>query len=104
MNLTIWDIDASAWDTSGNDGYWMGVGFGGKVMAGTDIIICGFTYTNNNQVDKFKCTDNKAIGRYYPPLDPIQNADDVNCSTSYYDVNGRTLGFFTARFERLLDT
>ena len=40
MTLSVEGVDMSTWDTSGNYGYWVGVGFGYTVMANSDIILC----------------------------------------------------------------
>ena len=40
VTLTIANVDASAWDTQGEMGYWIGIGFGQTVMANSDIVLC----------------------------------------------------------------
>ena len=104
MTLTKSNIDASTWDTQGEMGYWLGVGFGKGEMAGSDIVLCEFLYTNNAATDKFKCTDRKATGNSLPPTD-LDNVDDVDTAATYTtNGSGKKIASLSATFERILDT
>ena len=102
--LTIGNVDASSWDLQGEMGYWIGVGFGTTAMAGSDIVLCQFRHTGNNNVDKFLCSDRKSSGRSMPVEDAEDNVDDIETIATYATVNGKQIATLKATFDRLLDT
>ena len=52
MSLRLYDIDYSNWAVNGQDGVWVGVGWGSTVMAGSDITMCDFKLSSvSNNVD-----------------------------------------------------
>ena len=71
MTLTIINVNATAWDSQGEQGYWLSVGFGKTVMIGSDIVLCQLKFTNNTAVDKFLCSDRYATGRSLPLEDDL---------------------------------
>ena len=69
VNLTRKNIDITQWTTTNGEwGYWLGIGFGTKVMAGADIVLCTFKYTNQDS-DMFSCTDSFANYNSQPTPD-----------------------------------
>jgi hypothetical protein len=40
MTLKAVTVDVSTWDTQGEMGYWLGVGFGQTTMLNSDIVLC----------------------------------------------------------------
>jgi hypothetical protein len=64
VTLKVNTVDASTWDTQGEMGYWLGIGFGETKMLNSDIVLCLFKYTNNANVDKFLCQDSNATVKY----------------------------------------
>ena len=96
MSLSIQNVNATTWDTQGEMGYWVGVGFGTTAMAGSDIVLCQFKHTGNNAVDKFLCSDRKATARALPAEDPLDNVDDINTAITYTTVGGVKYAALTA--------
>ena len=47
-------IDFSNWTIDGQQGFWMGLGFGNSNMNGTDMITCSIPFTNTDN-DTFIC-------------------------------------------------
>lgn len=45
VTLRIKGLDYSTWSDQGSDGAWLGVGFGGTKMMGSDIVMCQFKFT-----------------------------------------------------------
>ena len=73
-------------------------------MAGSDVVLCEFLYTNNAFTDKFKCTDRMATGNSLPPTD-IDNVDDVDTAATFSTTGaGKKIVTLSATFERNLDT
>ena len=104
MTLDITGVNATAWDTQGEMGYWLAIGLGKTVMKNSDIILCQFKYTGNTATDKFLCQDRNATGYFLPPLDTIDNVDDVDTTLTMTTVGSQKTAQLTAVFERLLDT
>ena len=69
INLSVVNVNASAWNNQGETGYWLGIGFGQKLMNGADVVMCAFQYSGNSAVDQFLCTDNTATGYTLPSID-----------------------------------
>lgn len=44
--LRLEDYDISSWATQGQNGIWLGIGFGSTSMVNADDAICKFTYSN----------------------------------------------------------
>jgi hypothetical protein len=104
MKLIIDNVNATAWDNQGEMGYWVGVGFGKTVMAGSDIVLCQFKNTGNTAVDKFLCQDRNATGRGLPPVDAVDNIFDNATAVTFTTVGSLKLAKLEATFDRLLDT
>ena len=102
MTLTIQDVDIKGWTTKdGSFGYWTGIGFGKKQMAGSDIIMCTFRFFNSTN-DKFVCVDSFANFNSRPTPDLKDNVVDIETKTSYdFRTNLTTL---TAVFEKPLQS
>ena len=62
------ELDITSWSVQGNNGLWMGIGFGSSIMSGSDISLCRIAYTNQS-TDAFVCEDRYATGRSTPILD-----------------------------------
>ncbi len=104
VTLTIENVDSTNWDTQGEMGYWLGIGFGNLWMAGSDIVLCQLKYTDNSAVDKFLCSDRKSSGHSMPAEDSIDNVDDISTSVTITTVNSKKNAVLVATFDRLLDT
>ena len=104
MTLDITGVNATAWDTQGEMGYWLAVGFGKTVMKNSDIILCQYKYTGNTVTDKFLCSDRNATGYSLPPLDGIDNVDDISTAFNLVTVGSQKTAQLTVVFERNLDT
>ena len=104
VTLDITNVNMTAWDTQGEMGYWVGIGFGKTVMKNSDIILCQYKYTGNSATDKFLCSDRNATGYSLPPLDAIDNVDDISTNFVMTTVGNLKTAQLTAVFERNLDT
>ena len=52
MSLRLYEVDYSNWALNGQNGVWVGVGWGSDKMAGSDIIMCNFKLSSaSNNVD-----------------------------------------------------
>lgn len=71
-------------------------------MAGSDIVICEYSYTNSSSSDVFTCTDRYATKESLPSLDTTKNSVDIETGFyQYYDViDGKMYGYFEAVFDR----
>ena len=78
FTLTLEDVDITNWKTQGQDGIWLGIGYGKSVMDGADIVQCEFKYTNNPTVDKFNCNDRYGVAKNAPIFDSIRNTIDIS--------------------------
>jgi hypothetical protein len=85
-------------------GYWLGIGFGQSVMSGSDVVICSFKNSGNPTADKFFCSDRKATGHGLPPLDAVDNVDDIDTSVTFTTIGTDTFATLEATFDRLVDT
>ena len=45
VKLIMNNVDATTWNSQGEMGYWIGIGFGSAIMDGSDIVICQFKNT-----------------------------------------------------------
>lgn len=55
--LNITNVPLSGLTTDGTQGLYMGFGFNGTAMAGTDATVCQLLYTGNANSDSFRCID-----------------------------------------------
>lgn len=101
ITLRIKNLDYSTWSTQGQDGVWLGIGFGANVMLGTDIIMCQFLYSGKD-TDKFVCTDRMANAYAMPTIDTQDDVHDVLTQTEYDPVT-KTCEL-AATFKRKIDT
>ena len=97
------NVDATTWNTQGEMGYWLGIGFGSTMMDGSDIVICQFKNTGQAS-DKFMCTDRKSNGYSTPALDEVDNVDDVDTVATFRTVGSKKLVDLSVTFDRLVDT
>jgi hypothetical protein len=98
MTLSITGVDTSAWTTDGSYGYWLAVGFGTKVMTGSDIVLCALYYTNSGST--FTCDDRSSSGYSRPTLDTTNNVVSYSSSNTF----GSGTASLSATFTRLLNT
>jgi len=61
FTLRLEDVDITNWKTQGQDGVWLGLGYGKTVMLDADITQCELRYTNNPKTDKFNCNDRYGV-------------------------------------------
>jgi hypothetical protein len=47
----------TGWNSQGEIGYWMGIGFGSSTMTMADIAICTLRFTGLTSDDQFFCSD-----------------------------------------------
>ena len=102
IKLTITDLDYSSWSTQGQDGVWLGIGFGSDVMSGADIIQCQFLFSGISASNNFICSDRIGTTQSNPGLDSVKDVTDIETTRSYDDVN--KLATLSAKFSRKLDT
>jgi len=106
VTLRVKNIDFKNWGTSGADGAWVGIGFGGRDMNKVDVVMCEFHFRGTTANDVFLCFDKYASGFGSPTTDTRQDVNDVATEKSYYISNDQTTktATLTAVFDRLLDT
>eukprot|EP00347_Sterkiella_histriomuscorum_P019931 403339755 len=103
ITLRIKNLDYSTWSTQGQDGVWLGIGFGANVMLGTDIIMCQFLFSGiASTADKFICTDRVANEYALPTVDNQDDVDDV-LTQVLFDPITKTCEL-AATFKRKLNT
>ena len=61
FHLRLDGVDISNWTNSGQNGIWLGLGFGSSVMLNTTMIQCQLMYTGNKAIDKFICNDRYGV-------------------------------------------
>lgn len=105
FTLRLEDYDISNWRTQGQDGIWLGIGYGGIVMDGADITQCEFKYTNNPNVDKFICNDRYGVAKNAPIYDSLRNTIDISTQVIKKNVSSTvTTATFIATFDRPVNT
>ena len=102
VTLKVNTVDASTWDTQGEMGYWLGIGFGETKMLNSDIVLCLFKYTNNANVDKFLCQDSNATVKYSQPV--LDAMDNIDNEVTVFSMGANKKADLQVTFERLLDT
>ena len=53
-------FDISNWSNQGQNGIWLGIGWGQEIMNGSEVAQCQLSYSNNTNNDKFVCNDRYA--------------------------------------------
>ncbi|CDW84983.1 UNKNOWN [Stylonychia lemnae] len=76
ITLRMKDLDITSWRTQGDNGLWMGIGFGSTQMAGSDLALCTIAYTNSSQ-DSFVCEDRYSEARGQTILDQSRQIVDL---------------------------
>lgn len=94
------DVVATTWDTQGEMGYWLSIGFGSQGMNGADVVLCSFKYTNQPNVDKFFCTDRFSTGPFLPDIDTTDNVDDTATTATFSTVGSDRIAYLEATFTR----
>lgn len=102
VTLSIQGLDYSSWSNQGQDGVWLGIGFGSQVMVGADMVMCQFTFSGENAADVFICTDRYASAYAIPPLDTTKDVFDVETLKTFNSVT-KTCSL-SATFKRKLNT
>ena len=102
MKLQISNLDYSAWATTGQDGVWLGIGFGSTVMKGADFIICEFSFTGTSNINNFRCTDRIATSSSRPFVDSVEDVTTLNTTRVYDEAN--KLATLSTTFSRKLNT
>jgi hypothetical protein len=88
IELFLSDIDTSDWETTGVNGVYIGLGFGSKVMAGTDTLVCLISYSGDMAFDQFNCYEG-TNGYYSPPTFWANNGVSSYTTTSVTYENGK---------------
>ncbi|CDW71904.1 UNKNOWN [Stylonychia lemnae] len=107
MTLVLNNYDISSWSSAnGQQGVWLGIGYGSKTMTNTDMVTCRYYYTNS-QSDIFHCSDqytDNSRGRFNDTTQSIQNVKTN--SNPIIKTAGQTLtkANFSVSFERLFAT
>ena len=83
QTLKINNVDISTWKTAnGNFGYWLGIGYGTTIMAGSDIYLCTFRYYGLTS-DTFYCYDDFANAHSVPISDQSSEVIVVSSNTTF---------------------
>ena len=62
--------DIGSWSDQGNNGLWLGIGFGTQnTMIGSDMVMCKYVFSNNTANDNFVCEDRWGQDNAAPTLD-----------------------------------
>lgn len=56
--LSIQDYNISNLNASTGSGFWLGLGYGSKLLEGSDFTVCEYRFTNQT-TDQFNCLDGK---------------------------------------------
>ena len=102
--LQVSGVDMTNWGDQGDQGYWMGIGFGAQNMTNADIVMCQLFFTGLTSSDQFFCSSYYSTGYGNPTPDAnniISNNATVN---TYYTLNGVQYGTFKTIFDRPLST
>src|SRR4051812_4864914 len=83
MSFTVSNLEYDQWSTTGEDGYWIGIGFGSLTMSGADIVLCKFLFTNSSS-DSFTCNDRSGNGHTEPTIDSFDFINDNPVSTTVW--------------------
>ena len=102
VTLKITDLDYSTWSNQGQDGVWLGIGFGELTMAGSDIVMCQFLFSGISASNSFICSDRYSSSYSTPTVDTIRNVEDVDTVKIFND--GTKLCDLSATFTRKINT
>eukprot|EP00347_Sterkiella_histriomuscorum_P019562 403341160 len=103
MTLRYKDFDITNWNTQGENGIWMGVGYNTAGMSTGDATMCRILWTNTG-TDAFVCEDRYLQGQRLPTLDANRNTVDVvtNTKNTTNNISKKSFLFAEAIFERPL--
>lgn len=106
FTLRILSVDITSWKSQGQNGVWVGIGFGQQQMLGSDIVQCHLRFTGDVNVDKFICNDRYASAYSLPPLDTQRDTIDIKTQMNLKPANsfGTKLADFVAVFDRPCNT
>ena len=104
VQLQVSNVDMTGWNTQGEIGYWMGIGFGAQNMTNADLVICELLFTGTTSGDQAFCTGYYSTGDGTPSLDTYDNIANNNTVTTYTTVNGVQRGTFQTTFDRVLSS
>lgn len=68
MTLRYKDYDITSFNSQGQEGIWMGIGYNTRSMAQGDVTMCRLLWTNTTN-DAFICEDRYLQGNRLPTLD-----------------------------------
>ena len=94
VQLQVSGIDMTNWDTQGDMGYWMGIGFGATNMTDADLVICQLFFTGFTSSDLFFCSSYYSTGYGMPSADSNNIISNNNTVNTYYTSNGHQYGTF----------
>lgn len=105
MTLRYTEYDITSWSSNGQNGIYLGVGFGSKQMYGADIVICKLVFTNH-LTDTFVCDDRYGTGNSVPVLDQQRDTTDVSTNLLKWTDSVHAIKYetFEATFTRNLVT
>ena len=104
VTLQVSGVDMTNWGDQGDQGYWMGIGFGAQNMTNADIVMCQLFFTGLTSSDQFFCSSYYSAGYGDPTPDAYNTISNNATLNTFYTLNGIQYGTFSTTFDRPLFT